>query len=126
MDSDCGVHFSMSHQPSVVEYFNTRKRPAVDDLKKVGNINKVVKLENTSFSSNQTDKEGSNVIAKKLVYTPKGGSTSLTKKPSTRPCSKSSKKVKSGSRSDGSQSDIRKTLFPSTSKSTEIKKVSHR
>lgn len=112
----------MSHQPSVVEYFNSRKRPAVDDLKKVGNPNKVLILENTSSNLDRTDKETSNVFAKKLVHTPKGGSTSLNIKPST---TKSSKKLKNGSKPGGSQLDIRKSLFPGSSKDTDIKKVSY-
>uniref|UniRef100_A0A1B6M0Y9 Uncharacterized protein n=2 Tax=Graphocephala atropunctata TaxID=36148 RepID=A0A1B6M0Y9_9HEMI len=113
----------MAFQPSVVEYFNNRKRPAADDLKKGLNPSKVLVLDSSPVIDSL--KEGKdisqNTLVRKLVYTNKEVILP-TKKPKTTSRSKSgqnfSSKGKKIIKPDGNQMDIRKTLLNIVNKKT--------
>ncbi|KAG8274078.1 replication licensing factor Cdt1 [Homalodisca vitripennis] len=105
----------MAFQPSVVEYFNNRKRPAADELKKGVNPSKVLVLD----SATEADLKGpnddqQNGFVRKLVYTnkevilPNNKPKAVSNSKSSQISLSKGKKVK---KPDGKQMDIRKTLL---------------
>lgn len=115
----------MSFQPSVVEYFNNRKRPAVDDLKSASNPSKVLIVDGAlgSVDVESPKSNGSlvhNAIPKKIVYTRKEASNLPSKKMKLSKTGRNSSKGSKGS-IDGIQTDIRKSLLITNKKTVEKK-----
>lgn len=125
----------MALQPSVVEFFNNRKRPA-EELKK-SNSNKVLVLDSSTHSELESPKSEIdcklNTSEKKIVYisrpTEKG--SCLLKNPKSKPQSSAKsrssqskpsvvrKKSGQSSKHDCNQMDIRKTLLKLSNNKSE-------
>ncbi|XP_054288687.1 DNA replication factor Cdt1 [Macrosteles quadrilineatus] len=116
----------MAVQPSVVEYFNSRKRPAVDEPRKGPKASKVIVLD-ASETSQDTEKPTTihNSLVKKLVFKSKEANNltqkniSVSSSKSNQAKSKVTRPRPRRSQKDSSQLDIRTTLFKSCSKKVE-------
>lgn len=125
----------MALQPSVVEFFNNRKRPA-EELKK-SNSNKVLVLDSSTHSELESQRSEIhcklNTSEKKIVYfsRPNEKGSCLLKNPKPKPQtsakSRSSqsrpsvvkKKLGQSSKHDCNQMDIRKTLLKLSNNKSE-------
>lgn len=115
----------MSFQPSVAQYFNSRKRQAVDEVRKVTHQNKVLILEGSSRdllnvkTSDEPQKGTDTAIPSKIVYVEdkKIGSAKLKNRNSVKKKATHFKSVLKGSeeqKANGIQMDIRKTFLNGT------------
>lgn len=115
----------MSFQPSVAQYFNSRKRQAVDEVKKVTQQNKVLILEGSSQdllevkTSDEPQKGTETAIPRKIVYVEdkKIGSAKSKNRNSVKKKAvhlKSSLNAIEEQKANGIQMDIRKTFLNGT------------
>lgn len=117
----------MTFQPSVAQYFNSRKRQAVDEVKNVTHQNKVLLLESRSGdlsnvkTADDSQKLGDTAIPNRIVYvddkkiekfSTKFKNRNSVKKKTTN--FKSVVKASQEHKTNGIQMDIRKTFLNGT------------
>lgn len=114
----------MALQTSIAQYFNSRKRRAVDEIKKVSNSNKVLILDKNISDVSLTKESGPSVeegtdLKRTVIYNespkivkPKKTLTTAPKLHRRTPKTVSGTKIR-GEKQGNNQSDIRKSLLAS-------------